>query len=485
MSSVHVNMDLCYSDTLADFTGCYANYHMNRYLSRGLDSDEYLKVFSLSDPGEIRKSLNRRHIYGNSERALYLYRDFCKEAFLTEKEIRDFFAECLRWVKWCVTNFTADQVGIPFPSPLVREILHDLCDIVYRNDGEEKIKAVMQEAHSILQTDFGSGHAYIALETTFAQVLMDWDVKTDYVGSDHGQRMRRIFCAQSVGEQRSANAALARGFAAFHKAWDGDDRFPRVQPSTHYPRVNSFIWLVTNPLRLLTLEQEVIAASHIIKVQSKADLFDRFKASTPDVAFESDGPIRTQRIATLVALAVGKNFSGQSHSNPGIVLIQCAGPADITVFHGRPISDWVNMMVRRDFATDLDMIGRTFREGQMRPGIYLDKQSLEGLLRDEQTIIATQALEEGGAALAASAPEITDEEYRKAIVGLSTAKKVRKTKRKFAQIDTGEKGGVKKPFIDEIEPDVDPKEEADTSTLWYGVLGIGTFLGVMFLSNRA
>ena len=484
MSSVHVNMDLCYSDTLADFTGCFANYHMNRYLSRGLDPDEYLKVFSLTDPEEARKFMDRRHNYSNSQRALSLYRDFCKEAFFTEVQIRDFFAECLRWVHWCVSNYTADQVGAPFSSPIIREVLHDLAHIVYQNEGEEKIKGVMREAHDILLTEFGTGRAYLALEGIFLKLMADWDVTTQYVGDDHGQRMRRIFCAQSVGDQKSANAALARGFAAFHRALKDDDKFPRDQPGTHFPRINSYIWLLTNPLGLPSLEQEVIAASHIIKVQSKADLFDRFKVSTPDVAFEANGPIRTQRIAILVALAAGKNFSGQSQSNPGIVLIQCARPADISVFQGRIIGDWVNMMVRRDYATDLDLIGRTFREGQDRPGIYIDKLSLDGLLRDEHTIIQTQSLEEGGAALAAEG-EVTDDEYRKAIVGLSTTTRVRKTKRKFSQIDTGEKGSVKKALVDDIAPDVDPKAEADNSTLFYGVLGIGTFLGVMFLSNRA
>ena len=50
MSTVKVNMDICYSDTLADFQGCYFNYQMNLYLSRGLSNEEYLKIKSDGNP---------------------------------------------------------------------------------------------------------------------------------------------------------------------------------------------------------------------------------------------------------------------------------------------------------------------------------------------------------------------------------------------------------------------------------------------------
>jgi len=69
MSTVKVNMDICYSDTLADFQGCYFNYQMNLYLSRGLTNEEYLKIFAIQDPVEINDALQRRHQYDRPEHA--------------------------------------------------------------------------------------------------------------------------------------------------------------------------------------------------------------------------------------------------------------------------------------------------------------------------------------------------------------------------------------------------------------------------------
>ena len=478
-------MDLCYSDTLADFAGCFFNYQMNLYLSRGLDPDEYLKIFSLRDPDEIHQALDRRHKYGNYTRALVVYRDFCKAAFFQEKEIRDFYAECFRWVRWCVENTDLDKMGAPFPSTLTNEMLQDLCNIVYRDDSQGKIHAVMRQAHVILQTSFQTGTSYLALEGLFLEVMSDWDVNTPYVGDNHGQRLRKMFSAQSIGNQKSANAAMARGFHAFLQALPQENKYPRGEASTHFPRVNSFIWFVTNPLRVDRLEQEVIENSVIVKVSSKADFFDQFTVSTPDIAFESDGPIREQRIGTLVALAAGKNFAG---TNPGIILINCAQPDDVQVFSDRKVHDWLQQMVRRDFATDLDAIGRKFREGQHRPGIFIDKVTLNDLLKDEETIKKTLALQGGAQEEIA---EVSEEAWRETIVGLAPKHLQGQTvggeppsRKRKRQVDTGEKGSVKKPFGDEkVLGDADPKEEADNSTLFYGVVGIGTFLGIMFLSR--
>ena len=85
MSTVKVNMDICYSDTLADFQGCYFNYQMNLYLSRGLSNEEYLKIYTLQDPVEINSALQRRHQYDRPEHALLAYRNFVKAAYFTEK----------------------------------------------------------------------------------------------------------------------------------------------------------------------------------------------------------------------------------------------------------------------------------------------------------------------------------------------------------------------------------------------------------------
>lgn len=63
----------------------------------------------------------------------------------------------------------------------------------------------------------------------------------------------------------------------------------------------------------------------------------------------------------------------------------------------------------------------------------------------------------------------------------------RKRKRKRAKVDTGEQGNaVRKPFTQpKVLKDDDPKHEADNSTIGYAIIGIGTFLGILFLSNKA
>ena len=186
---------------------------MNRYLSTGLDPDEYLKVFDITNINEIRQHLSRRHDHVEPRHALLRYRDFCRTAYLKEVEIRDFFAMCLWYVKWCLQNKPPNSN--PFPAPLVREILEDLADIVYRKDSERKIEEVLQEAHNRLQGDWTLGSAFLVCEDLFVQVLTDWNVEHDYAGDDHGQRLKKIFCAESVGQQKCANTALQRGFYSF------------------------------------------------------------------------------------------------------------------------------------------------------------------------------------------------------------------------------------------------------------------------------
>ena len=75
MSTVKVNMDICYSDTLADFQGCYFNYDeplpVPRTLKRGIPQDIHAP----------RSGGNQRW----PEHALLAYRNFCKSAYFTEK----------------------------------------------------------------------------------------------------------------------------------------------------------------------------------------------------------------------------------------------------------------------------------------------------------------------------------------------------------------------------------------------------------------
>ena len=84
-------MDLCYSDSLHDFRGCFHNYQLNKYLSRGLDPDEYLKIFGATNAPEIRDLLKKRHEFTNPRHALLEYRDFCKAAHFKKKIFAIFF----------------------------------------------------------------------------------------------------------------------------------------------------------------------------------------------------------------------------------------------------------------------------------------------------------------------------------------------------------------------------------------------------------
>ena len=82
MSTVKVNMDICYSDTLADFQGCYFNYQMNLYLSRGLSNEEYLKIFTLQDPAEINNALQASPEYLNKILDLKAWNHYIEDEFI-------------------------------------------------------------------------------------------------------------------------------------------------------------------------------------------------------------------------------------------------------------------------------------------------------------------------------------------------------------------------------------------------------------------
>lgn len=483
-ANIHVNMDLCYSDTLSDFRGCFFNYQMNLYLSRGCDPDEYLKVFDVTDMGQIRSYLNKRHLFQKPEQALVFYRDFCKNAYFTEKQIRDFFAECLGFVR-LIMDQQQDHEVKPFPRDVVVEILTDLANIVYRGDSSSKISTLMEEARVRLQDNYEPGHAYTALQNLFAQILSDWDVKTQYVGDDHGQRMKSIFCAESMGTQASANCALARGFYNFFTGLPDNEKFPRHRLSnSNFPRVNSYFWFVNNPFNMQSLEAEVVAASKVITKSSAGDFFKKFEYSKPEQTGETfqGGALQEQRTALVIALAAGKNFLLQ---NPAVDLF-VPGPDDVKPFHDKNVGDWVHTMRMRAFAKDVDWDGRCFIRGDRRPGIYIDAISYQGLLEDEEII-------------GSSMPD-PEEAYRQSILAMApkhlqdvtvpgevspSPPLARPRKRKRVTISTDEGGKqVRKPFFREVQKDVDPKAEADNATIWYGVLGIGTFLGIMFLSRR-
>ena len=469
-------MDLSYSDSLTDFRGCFFNYQMNKYLSRGMDPDEYLKVYQETNPEEIRAHLNNRHDFAKPRQALLVYRDFCKEAYLTEKEIRDFFKLCLWYVKWCVTNLQPENN--PFPHTLVQEILEDLAGIVYRKDSESKIEEVMREAHDRLQDQFTPGTSYLVCEELFDRVIADWNIEHDYAGDDHGQRLKAIFCASSIGHQKCANVAIMRGFQAYSVSLPRDEMYPRARPeSSDFPRVNCYILFVNNPLNTSQLEAVFVATSKVVAVRSRGDFFKDFPASLPMEISRDEGAIKEQRVALLIALAAGKNFL---HNNPAAnILVPTV--SEVNPFTSE-VHGWVDNMVGRAFAKEVNWHGATFVHGQSRPGLYFDARSLASLLDDEETLMAT------------GDPE---EDYRKSIIAMAP-KKLRsvtvpgevvtiggKRKRKRV-VDTGEQGNaVRKPFETEVHKDVDPKHETDNSTIGYAILGIGTFLGVLFLSNKA
>ena len=499
--TVHVDLDLSYSNSLGDFRGCFFNYQMNRYLSRSLDPDEYLKVFSESDMQQRRNYLHRRHLFVKPHQALVAYRDFCREAFLTESQIRDFFVMCMGYVKWINENFSAAELRGPaaFSAPILREALNDIANIVYANETGDKVKTVMRAAHDALQQEYEPGHAYSVLEPIFTQCFKDWDVSQDYVGDDHGQRMQNIFCAESMAEQVSANCALARGFYAFFQSLPEGEKFPRFTiEDSPFQGVNCYFLFANNPLNTSSLETEFIHNSITVNKASRADFFNRFKNAKPYTQMPNvGGVVEEVRTSLVIALAAGHNFLQR---DPFCDLLHSVSPEEVRPFPDMNIGDWIHTMVVRSFANDLDFDGKTFREGQARPGVYISKMGVKDVLEDEEIISATS-------------PEQHDEEsYRQAILGMApktlqeqsvpgeeiSAFQAEKIKRRQSRkrrrgdetsppdvkVDTGEGGKkIKVAFETEAQDDVDPKVEQDTSTMFYAFIGIGTFLGLIFLNR--
>ena len=491
--SVHVDLDLSYSNSLGDFRGCFFNYQMNRYLSRGLDPDEYLKVFSLPDLPQRRQYLFKRHLFVKPHQALVAYRDFCREAFLTESDIKDFFQLCLGHVKWITENFDPQIVGIPFSTKILQEVLHDLANIVYERETEDRVKTVMRQAHNAIQQEYAPGRALSVLEPLFGQLFKDWDVSQDYVGDSHGQRLQKIFCAQSMQNQPSANCALNRGFYDFYKNLPEDEKFPRFTISeSPFKRVNCYFLFCNNPLNTTSLESEFVENSIVVTKSSRGDFFHKFTNAKPYTQMPDVGGVVLElRTALIIALAAGHNFLQR---DPFCDLLHSDSPDDVKPFPDMNIGDWVHTMVVRSFANDLDYDGKTYREGQARPGVYISKIALKDLMEDEEIVSATS-------------PEEHDEEsYRQAIIGMASkelqaktvpgeqlsafqAEKVKRArqsakKRKRDPVDTGEGGKKMKAALEtEAQEDVDPKTEQDTSTLLYAIIGVGTFLGIM-LFNR-
>ena len=495
--SVHVDLDLSYSNSLGDFRGCFFNYQMNRYLSRGLDPDEYLKVFSESDMQQRRNYLHKRHLFVKPHQALVAYRDFCREAFLTETQIRDFFVMCGGHAKWIVENFDPQDIGYPFSAKIVQEILHDLANIVYARETGDKVQEVLRAAHEELQQDFTPGKAYIALEPLFIQVFEDWDVSQDYVGDDHGKRLQNIFCAQSMQNQPSANCALNRGFNAFYQGLPDNEKFPRFTlENSPFKGVNCYFLFCNNPLNTNSLESEFVHNSITVDKASRADFFHKFPNAKPYTQMPNvGGVVEEVRTSLVIALAAGHNFLQR---DPYCDLLHSASPEEVKPFPDMNIGDWLHTMVVRSFANDLDYDGKTFREGQARPGVYISKMGLKDIFEDEEIISATS-------------PEQHDEEsYRQAILGMApktlqeqsvpgeeiSAFQAEKIKRRQSRkrrrgdetepvkVDTGEGGKkIKVAFETEAQEDIDPKVEQDTSTMFYAFIGVGTFLGLIFLNR--
>ena len=399
------------------------------------------------------------------------YRNFCKAAYFTEKDIRDFFAECLHYVHWCVTDgMVTESDDVCFSQALIAEILEDIAGFVYRNDDKGKIAGVMGEARQLWTEDYDSGKAYLQVEGLFARVLSEWNVEQDYVGDHHGTRMRHIFCAQSVGSQKSANSALFRGFRAYQNSRPEGDKHPTVKGSI-FMRITSPSWFISNPLNVVSLQNTFHTECKIITVRSKGDFFRKFEASAPLSTYIPDnGPVQDQRINLIVSLAAGKNFR---HKNPEADLIRAAGPDDVGPFGSENVHDWVNGYLTRAFGNDVVWEGKVFRGAQSRPGVYLDQEALAQIEHDEKTIMKVQ-----------------EKAYRESILGMAPKHLKDVTVPGMdpeAQVVTAEQAeSITKP-LEEVtveEPVPDPKKEKDDSTLLYCVLGIGAFIGLIFATKR-
>ena len=155
-------------------------------------------------------------------------------------------------------------------------------------------------------------------------------------------------------------------------------------------------------------------------------------------------------------------------------LIRAAGPDDVGPFGSEKVHDWVNGFLIRAFGNDVVWEGSTFRGGQARPGVYLDREALSKIEHDEKTIITYQ-----------------QEAYRKSIVGLA-AKHLQEVAvpgevpPANVTVVTAEQGeSITTPLVGEkVEAAVaNPKKEADDNLL-YLLLGVGGFIGLIFATKR-
>ena len=189
----------------------------------------------------------------------------------------------------------------------------------------------------------------------------------------------------------------------------------------------------------------------------------------------------------MVALAAGKNFLHSHNPNCNIL---ARTVDEVAPFGDVSVHAWVDNNVSRGYGLEVDWEGRVFSIGQARPGLYIDALSLADLVQDEETLAA-----EAG------------EAYRQSIVGMApkglqgvtvpgevaagkvgARKRKRKRERGSIKVETGEEGdAVRKPFSqpESVLEESDPKQEEDNSTIAYAIMGIGAFLGVLFLSNKA
>ena len=133
--------------------------------------------------------------------------------------------------------------------------------------------------------------------------------------------------------------------------------------------------------------------------------------------------------------------------------------------------DWVNGFLIRGFGNDVVWEGSTFRGGQNRPGIYLDKEALAQIEHDERSIVTFQ-----------------EKAYRASIVGMAP-KHLQEVAvpGEVEVVVTAEQGeSIARPLVGakvETPAVADPKKEADDNTLLYLFLGVGGFIGLIFATK--
>ena len=155
-------------------------------------------------------------------------------------------------------------------------------------------------------------------------------------------------------------------------------------------------------------------------------------------------------------------------------LTSAAGPDDVGPFGSENVHDWVNGFLIRGFGNDVVWEGSTFRGGQNRPGIYLDREALQQIEHDERTILTLQ-----------------ETAYRASIVGMAP-KHLQEVpvpgEVANVTVVTAEKGeSIARPLVGakvETPAVADPKKEADDNTLLYLLLGVGGIYRTHFCDEK-